>query len=245
MERDFTLRKYKELLIALGPGDFSLKNYFNNNEKYAIIRHDVDRPPENVLAMAKLEHELGIKSTYFFRIKEKLFIENVISCVMELGHEVGYHYEVLDKAKGDYTVAIKIFEDEWNIFKKWNSETICMHGNPLSKFNNRDIWMKYDFKDYVVIGEAYLSVDFSKYKYFTDTGRKWNSNSFSVKDKIGYGLINIRKTDEIISLIKSGKLKRVYLLTHPSKWNDDYIPWFKEFVFQNIKNIGKACIRKF
>ena len=36
----------------------------------------------------------------------------------DLGHEVGYHYEVLSKAKGDYEKAIQMFEQELNEFRK-------------------------------------------------------------------------------------------------------------------------------
>lgn len=35
------------------------------------MRHDVDRKPQNALRMAKLENDLGIKVTYYFRIITK------------------------------------------------------------------------------------------------------------------------------------------------------------------------------
>ena len=45
--KDFTLKKYSELLVALkGYGEITL-------------RHDVDLKPQNSLATAKIEHELG------------------------------------------------------------------------------------------------------------------------------------------------------------------------------------------
>ena len=47
---DFTLSKYRELLIAL------------NNYGEVILRHDVDLKPNNSLATALLEHELGWKA---------------------------------------------------------------------------------------------------------------------------------------------------------------------------------------
>jgi hypothetical protein len=242
MKRDFTLNKYKELLMAIGPGDYTVKNYLNNNNQFAILRHDVDRPPKNVLLIAQLEHELCIKATYYFRVKEKLFDLRIITQVKELDHEVGYHYEVLDKTKGDYNRAIKIFKDEWKLFKKWDAQTICMHGNPFSKYVNRDIWNVYDFKQYRVNGEAYLSINFNNRYYFTDTGRSWNSKFFSVKDKISNDLININNTDSLIKLIKDKNITNIYILTHPSKWNNLFIPWLKELVWQNFKNLFKGII---
>jgi hypothetical protein len=47
--------------------------------------------------MAELEHELGIQSTYYFRFPYT-FKPDIIGKIHDLGHEVGYHYEVLSKA---------------------------------------------------------------------------------------------------------------------------------------------------
>ena len=51
-------------------------------------------------------------------------------------------------------------------------KTICMHGSPLSRYDNRDLWNRYDFKDCWIVGEAYLSI--KDVNYFSDTGRSWN-----------------------------------------------------------------------
>ncbi len=241
--RDFTLKKYTQLLSILGNGDFTTKNHFSNGSNI-ILRHDIDRPPHNVIPMARLEHHNGIKSTYFFRVRPRLFKPEIISKVMSLGHEIGYHYEVLDKARGDYQKAIQIFENEWKLFKTWNSVSICMHGNPLSSYVNKDIWGKYNFRDFNVLGEAYISIDFHKMKYFTDTGRKWNSKHFSVKDKISNNLIEIKSTNKLIKFIKENQMKGFYILTHPSKWNDSLLPWCWELIYQNSKNIVKSMINK-
>jgi hypothetical protein len=194
--------------------------------------------------MARLEYNNGIKSTYFFRVRPRLYNPEIISKVMSLGHEIGYHYEVLDKARGDYQKAIQIFQNEWELFREWDSVSICMHGNPLSKYINKDIWKKYDFRDFNVIGEAYISIDFHKMKYFTDTGRKWNSKQFSVKDKISKELIEIKNTDHLINFIKMNSRESIYILTHPSKWNDSLLPWWWELIYQNSKNIVKSMINK-
>ena len=54
--------------------------------------------------------------------------------IPDLGHEVGYHYEVLSKANGNYERAIKLFEQELSKFRKIvDVKTICMHGSPLSR----------------------------------------------------------------------------------------------------------------
>ncbi len=239
MTRDFTLKKYKQLLNSIGPGNYTVQSYLKNGNQSVILRHDVDRPPKNVAIMAVLEAKIGIKSTYYFRVKPGLFNNEIIWKVKNLGHEVGYHYEVLDKARGDNEKAMRILKKEWQLFKEWGSKTICSHGNPLSPFVNKNIWKAYDLKKFDILGEAYLSIDFNKMKYISDTGRKWNSKDFSIKDKINSELIKIHNTDHLIKILKNREYKYIYILTHPSKWNDLYIFWVKELVWQNIKNVVK------
>ena len=59
-----------------------------------------------------------------------------------------------------------------------------MHGSPLSPFDNRMLWSKYDYRDYGIIGEPYFDVDFSEVAYYTDTGRRWDGEAVSVRDKV-------------------------------------------------------------
>ena len=61
------------------------------------MRHDVDRKPENALKMAEIERQFGIFGTYYFRSTKEVFKAEIMQEIEKMGHEVGYHYEVLDK----------------------------------------------------------------------------------------------------------------------------------------------------
>ncbi len=251
---DFTVAKYQELCETIVESEYTtltFSRYFSSKtvpEKFIILRHDVDRKPENALEMAELENDLGITSTYYFRMKEDIFIPRIIRRIANMGHEIGYHYEVLDKARGDIEKAIRIFEDELKEFRKiYDVKTICMHGNPLSKWVNKDIWKKYDFRDFGIIGEPYLSIDYTKVLYLTDTGRRWNSK-FSVKDVVDANVNQsnekIKSTDDIMNMIIEGHVDQMCILTHPERWSDGFGTWLKELVWQNVKNVGKAILVK-
>jgi hypothetical protein len=122
--------------------------------------------------MAELEHELGIQSTYYFRFPYT-FKPDIIVKFHDLEHEVGYHYEVLSKANGDYEKAVELFEQELSEFRRIvDVKTICMHGRSLSRYDNRDLWKRYDFNEFGFVGETYLSI--KDVNYFSDTGRSWN-----------------------------------------------------------------------
>jgi len=251
--RDFTLKIYKELLTTIF--DFGyiitpLENYLSDNnlgDKLMLFRHDVDRNPFNALNMAKLENELGIKASYYFRIVKESYDENIIKEVVKLGHEIGYHYEDLSLTKGNLEKAIKSFEENLNKFRQFYPvKTICMHGSPLSKWDNLLLWEKYDYREFGIIGEPYFDINFNKVLYLTDTGRRWNGAFVSIRDKVNTQFkYNFTTTDEMISALKKLELSNQIMINiHPQRWNDDIWPWMKELVWQNAKNVVKFMFRK-
>jgi len=59
-----------------------------------------------------------------------------------------------------------------------------MHGSPLSKYDNRDLWKNFDYHELGIIGEPYFDVDFNEVMYLTDTGRRWDGFRVSIRDKV-------------------------------------------------------------
>ena len=108
---DFTLKIYKKLLIALKQANYNFITFEEFCEervggKFIILRHDVDLKAENSLETAKIEHELGIKASYYFRIVPQSNKAHIIKQIAELKHEIGYHYEDLSLFKGNENEAI-------------------------------------------------------------------------------------------------------------------------------------------
>lgn len=48
----------------------------------------------------------------------------------------------------------------------------------------------YDYRNYGIIAEPYFDLDFSKVLYLTDTGRRWDGNKVSMRDRSADGSIN-------------------------------------------------------
>lgn len=243
---DFTVKKYKELLKALLDQNYSFQtfeDYLRNPEfKVVMLRHDVDDLPENSLRFAQIQHELGIKGVYYFRAVPQSWHESVIKEIASMGHEVGYHYETMDTAKGN-------IDEAWNQFKKIledlrklvNVSTICMHGSPRSKYDNKDVWKKYDYKSLDLIGEPYYDIDFDKVLYNTDTGRRWDGYKVSVRDKVKSKYdFSFHSTDDIIEALNESSLPDQLMFNfHPQRWHDDSFKWTKEILVQNAKNVIK------
>ena len=236
---DFTLKKYRELLVALkGYGEITL-------------RHDVDLKPQNSLATAKIEHELGWKAVYYFRAVPESWDESIIREIASLGHEIGYHYESLTTCNGDVDAAYRDFcENLEKLRAIVPVRSICMHGSPKSKWDSKDIWKKYDYRQLGIEFEPYFDTDFSKTFYLTDTGRRWDGFNVSVRDKIpGFQDEWIKlgwvyhSTDDIIRAIKDEALPHnVMFTTHPQRWTDCLTEWLKELFAQNLKNCAKRLV---
>ena len=92
-------------------------------------------------------------------------------------------------------------------------------------------------------------MDFDQFFYLTDTGRCWNGYKVSVRDKMPQqerwnklGLV-FSTTSDIIQGAKSGKLpSRIMITVHPQRWSNSALPWVKELVWQNVKNLVKKII---
>ena len=101
---DFTLNAYKELLRSFKTGNYTLLTFLDHLSsdcvRSVILRHDVDRLPENALRMAQIEAELGVKASYYFRMAPESFDRDIIKKIAEMGHEIGYHYENLSAVAG-------------------------------------------------------------------------------------------------------------------------------------------------
>jgi hypothetical protein len=255
---DFTRHTYRQLLVSLQAAGYGFITYGDyckgvRPERFVILRHDVDLLPYHSLATAQIEHELGINAVYYFRAVPESWNEDVIRKMSDLGHEVGYHYESLTTCNGDVQKAYNDFKRNLEELRKLVPvSTICMHGSPRSPYDSKDIWKQYDYKSLGIIGEPYLTTDFSKMLYLTDTGRRWDGYKVSVRDKIeGYqeewnakGWV-FHTTDNIIKALQEKHLpNQIMITTHPQRWNDFGFGWMKELVMQNLKNVVKALIVK-
>lgn len=254
MSRDFTEAAYADLLDAALESEYSfltVREYLAREtlpERFLIVRHDVDRKPQNALSLGRIEAVRDIPTSYYVRTVDSAFDPVVITQLAELGHEVGYHYEDLDRTDGDVAAARRSFETNLARVRRLVSvDTACMHGNPLTPHDNRDMWDDPpDFERYGLLGEAYLSMDFTDVTYFSDTGRTWRDGPLKVKDHtMGEGdkRVSADSTRDLISVLREGSVDRACLLVHPERWTNSY----PEFVTQRTKdaaiNIAKYGIQ--
>lgn len=255
---DFTQKKYDQFCRAIvrsGYTTLTVAELFEKgasldlNDKLMIIRHDVDILPKYALDLGKILHRHSLKGSFYFRYPYTWNTE-VIKAVEDLGHEIGYHYECVDKAQGDLKKAAGIFEEELSVIRKTATiKTAAMHGNSRTPFDNRDVWKEANPKDFGLLGEAYLTADFTKLFYYTDTGRTWEDGKYNLKDVIPSFMKSVQNkpvlktTDDLIRFMQSAT-ENIYINTHPDRWADNYVYWGGYFIYDWSINFAKLGYKR-
>ncbi len=249
--RDFTLAVYRQLLDALKSAGYRFQTFEQflqaPADRAIMLRHDVDDRKLHSLEFARIQKEKGIVGTYFFRMVPESFDESVIQAIHDMGHEIGYHYEDMDFARGNPHEAIRYFEKHLARLRKLVPvSTICMHGSPRSRYDNKDVWQQYNYRDYGILGEPYFDLDFKKVYYLTDTGRRWNGSAVSVRDKVeNHFDLEFRSTQEVIQCIREGRFPDQAMFNfHPQRWTDNSKLWLTDKYQQHAKNAVKYWLVK-
>lgn len=253
--KDFTHDAYKEYLeiIKLNYSNIlRFDEYFLSDPKpdsFCIIRHDVDRKPENALKLAKLEKTMEIQSTYYFRAKRHTFITEIISEIADYGHEIGYHYENLSDTNGNVELALENFKKNLMLFRDiYPVKTCAMHGRPFKPFNNIDLWKISNnhnllLNDHGIVGDVFLDIDYTDIAYINDTGRNWSSTKSNVRDKVN-SLVNVdfKNRTDLLEYLSTNHHSKMVFQIHPERWSSNSYDYYIQYCKDALINIAKSII---
>ncbi|WP_240231775.1 hypothetical protein [Devosia lacusdianchii] len=249
---DFTPRKYTDIMqsaIEAGYDIHPLHEWYvklqQGSSSGVMVRHDVDRRPENALNMALIEHGLGIRSTYYFRVVGSAFDVAKIEAIANLGHEIGYHYEDWSLAGGNAARAIELFETNLARLRQIAPiQSIVMHGSPLSRENNMTLWDHVDFAQYDVI-DGVLSFDYANYIFFTDSGRTFGQSKSNLRDYLGDAKweASVQSSDDVCAYLRSRRAQLIQINVHPERWNEPGWNWSRQFAIDTAANGVKRLLR--
>jgi hypothetical protein len=106
----FTRGAYRRMLEAALGSDYAFVPYVQTEpletERACILRHDVDVDPGAALELARIEHELGVRSTYFVMTRSPIYNafgranQTLLREIADLGHWIGLHYDVAFRPDG-------------------------------------------------------------------------------------------------------------------------------------------------
>lgn len=200
--------------------------------KYIVLKHDVEANVGKAFRLAEIEHRYGLCGSYYVQAYLLNDARNVdlLEQMQEMGHEISYHYDVLDANNGDYAAAERDFSVWLKRFQDFGFalKTICQHGNPVKQrigytsnrdfFRNPAIKAKYsDLVDMVVDYSRYVK---APYKYISDAGYMWKHYTEPETNDINPDapVISIGgKIDGLIRFIDESDCS-IVLSTHPHRW---------------------------
>lgn len=106
-DRDFTLDHYREILAAVrrSHGTLSFRDAAELGrdilrlDRFVLMRHDVEFSLPSALRIAELDHEAGVRSTFFLLFSSDYNIFEpesaaIVQRLLDLGHDLGLHYDL-------------------------------------------------------------------------------------------------------------------------------------------------------
>jgi len=223
----------------------------DKNEKWLVVKHDVETDVSKAVKLAEIEHQYDIKATYY--VQADLLIDNMglLQKIASFGHEVSYHYDVLDACNGNYVKAIESFTEHKNNFEHYGFEinTVCPHGNPIKLRNgwssNKDF-----FRDKQVNALFPNVLDIvvhlphrveNPYTYISDAGYTLQKiGNIKDNDKNNQGDVKIEQG--IIDYLKTQN--NVILSTHPHRYESSKVKFIvKVYGFKIIRSIAKKLAK--
>lgn len=219
--RHLTLSEYFDIIIS----GKDTGNCFLN-------RHDIDTDVRTARRMFEIEKNLGIKSSFYFRLNNLDF--ELMKEIHEYGSEVGYHYEELSQfckdnrifdptsIKKRYLDIERIFIRNFNSIEKrcgFKIKSVASHGD----FVNRKLGIpNYDFMTRELMDKCQITFECYDKRLISSFDMIISDTHYPVF----YRPLNPLN-------VINDSLKVIYLLSHPRHWRTAPI----ENTSDNIKRL--------
>lgn len=255
----FTYNRWDEFckkLAEKGLKSIPTKEITPTVSQFIVLKHDVETDVAKAYKLATIEHKYGHRGSYYVQAYLMHDEKNILMLreMQEMGHEISYHYDVMDSCKGNLDKAISEFSDNKQLFENngFKIETVCQHGNPVVErigyTSNRDFFRSEKvrdlypgIKDVMVNLKSYVPTE---YIYFSDAGRKFkmiydplNNDIINSDDKnIAYDDLNA-----VLGALstESGNI----ISTHPHRWcGSATIYLAKTYAFKLIRSAAKIAM---
>ena len=255
----FSYKKWDEFCRRLsenGTRSIPACDAYGSDMRFLVLKHDVETDVSHAYAIAKIEHKHGHRGSYYVQAYLLNDSKN-ISMLREMqgmGHEISYHYDVMDSSHGDLDKAIVEFDSNKKLFESCGFElkTLCQHGNPILErvgyTSNRDFFrservraMYPDLSDIMV---NYKDAHSTDYIYYSDAGRQFKM----IYDPLTNDVINSDDKNvaykDLNALYNALGAQSSIVSIHPHRWTKSALACVvKTAIFKMIKSIAKLLMK--
>lgn len=201
---NFTIKHYEDILRSIKSNNFVpiFFNQINTYKKEIIIRHDIDLDVNSALVLSRIESKHNIKSTYFFWLTSPFYNifdpenKNKILEIIDLGHEIGLHFNGNCYSVKNSNELISKINLEKNILEQYLNvyiKIVSFHMPSKSLINNNITMGNID--------NTYHSKYFKQYKYLSDSAKNWRDGC-------------------VCKYLSNENNKKIQVLFHPFWWKD-------------------------
>ena len=249
--------KFCKELAQKGIISITAKQVTEDTKNYLVLKHDVETDVKKAFEMAKIEHKYNHRSSFYVQayLLESTKNISLLKEMQNMGHEISYHYDVMDSNKGNLEKANLEFSKNKKIFEEngFSLVTVCQHGNPVVErigyTSNRDFFrsdkiqnLHPNILDIMVNFKDKIPTD---YTYFSDAGRKFKM----IFDPINNDIIDsssmdipFENLDKLFKVIDNSG--RYIISTHPHRWTSStFIYLFKAIIFKTVRFVAKILLK--
>lgn len=227
------------------------------NEKYIVLKHDVETDVQKAFIMAKIEKRYEHKGTYYvqaYLLKDERNVQ-MLQEMAKMGHEISYHYDVMDSCRGDLDRALEEYAKNVAEFNKngFEIKTVCQHGNPIvdriGYTSNRDFFRSEKVQG-IYENMSDIMVNFkekanTEFLYFSDAGRRFQqiydpiNNDIVKSDDKNIPFSNLELLFQHIKQVDCSCI----ISTHPHRWMKNQVAYvIKDIMFKTIRRVAKILV---
>ena len=221
--RKFSTLEYIEILTAFSGRFMSFEDELDDG--FTILRHDVEFSVNRALNMAIIEHQYGVKSTFFFQVLSNAYNPfsktnyDKINQIKSLGHKIGLHLYISHLTEHNEESLCKELRLQKILFEKGlglECTTFSFHRPPKWALE-----IRHDKIDDVInaYGPSYFEYSPTPVhiKYVADSQHKWAyGHPLDYQDQ-----------------------KKIQILLHPDEWSSmgdtGSLEFFLDLVSENKK----------
>lgn len=201
---DFTINQYVELL-RLAKKSYEFVGYGGHKpaSKYVFWRHDVDLSLNRAIRLAQLEHDEGIRATYFlnphcefYNLFEKGQTQ-IVKQILSLGHDVGLHFDAGFYQIENEEELDKLIVREAELLQDWFGARV----NVFSFHNPNAFMLSCEKEEYGELINCYSKYFKTSVPYCSDSNGYWR----------------FRRLRDVLEAATDSCLQ---VLTHPELWQE-------------------------
>jgi len=226
-DQDFTIDAYRQL-ISLVQTSYQVTDYRSIpwGQRFLLWRHDCDISLHRAVALAKIESEMGLRSTFFvnlhcefynlFELSQLMLVKEIV----QLGHDIGLHF---DADLYDITSEVELHKQvsyEADLIGRYVG--VC-RPSAFSFHNPSTFHLTCEEDSYGGLVNCYSKRFKSEVSYCSDSNGYWRFR-------------------RLFDVLDEAKDPCIQVLTHPGWWQDKPMPP-RQRIFRSAYGRATAAMR--